>query len=251
MWRARLSWRSPPRLSRWRIVCPLEAGSGATPARRAKAASERTRSLVRPGDDQLRGDDRADAGFVEQFGHERTDVFEDFALELVGLCGRGLDRRASERSDEHVASSSGVREPERRKRLQRRISSSRAVAAARHGAARARSRSHCGVGRARPGGRRRRCGVRAAARAAPPGAVPSVAGSASRPRVPSRAARIASSGRPCRAIDVRCGRCGRPRAPSRRDRRGSESARRRNGQHPRSPRHAAAGVLSAKRSACA
>src|SRR3954447_24720167 len=42
--RARLSWRSPPRLSRWRIVWPLEAGSGATPARRAKGASERTRA---------------------------------------------------------------------------------------------------------------------------------------------------------------------------------------------------------------
>ena len=37
MWRARLSWRSPPRLSRCRIVWPLEAGKGATPARRAKA----------------------------------------------------------------------------------------------------------------------------------------------------------------------------------------------------------------------
>ena len=49
VWRARLSWRSPPRLSRWRIVWPLEAGSGATPASRAKAASERTR----PGCDQV------------------------------------------------------------------------------------------------------------------------------------------------------------------------------------------------------
>lgn len=27
---ARLSWRSPPRLSRWRIVQPLDAGKGAT-----------------------------------------------------------------------------------------------------------------------------------------------------------------------------------------------------------------------------
>ena len=38
-----MSWRSPPRLSRCRVVWPLEAGIGATPARRAKAASERTR----------------------------------------------------------------------------------------------------------------------------------------------------------------------------------------------------------------
>ena len=43
VWRARLSWRSPPRLRRWRVVRPLEAGSGATPASRAKAASEPTR----------------------------------------------------------------------------------------------------------------------------------------------------------------------------------------------------------------
>ena len=33
----------PPRLSRYLVVWPLEAGTGATPARRAKAASERTR----------------------------------------------------------------------------------------------------------------------------------------------------------------------------------------------------------------
>ena len=43
MCRARLSWRSPPRLSRCRVVWPLEAGIGAAPASRAKAASERTR----------------------------------------------------------------------------------------------------------------------------------------------------------------------------------------------------------------
>src|SRR5437870_5577278 len=32
---------------------------------------------VRPGDDQLRGDDRADARLVEQVGHERTYVLND------------------------------------------------------------------------------------------------------------------------------------------------------------------------------
>src|SRR5690242_4112361 len=42
---ARLNWRSPPRLSGCRCVCPLEAGTGATPASRAKQASER--ALVR------------------------------------------------------------------------------------------------------------------------------------------------------------------------------------------------------------
>jgi hypothetical protein len=39
----RLSCRSPPRRSRCRVVWPLEAGTGATPARRAKAAGERSR----------------------------------------------------------------------------------------------------------------------------------------------------------------------------------------------------------------
>ncbi len=43
MCRARLSWRSPERLSRCRTVLPLLAGMGATPARAAKAASLRSR----------------------------------------------------------------------------------------------------------------------------------------------------------------------------------------------------------------
>ena len=64
---ARLSCRSPPRLSRCRLVRPLEAGTGATPASRAKAASERSRPRC---DDQLLGDDRADTRLLEQRGRE-------------------------------------------------------------------------------------------------------------------------------------------------------------------------------------
>src|SRR5512133_1417149 len=41
--RARLSARSPPRLSRWRTVCPLLASRGLAPASAANAASLRTR----------------------------------------------------------------------------------------------------------------------------------------------------------------------------------------------------------------
>lgn len=41
--RARLSWRSPERLRRWRTVWPDEAGIGVTPPRLAKAASLRMR----------------------------------------------------------------------------------------------------------------------------------------------------------------------------------------------------------------
>jgi hypothetical protein len=47
--KARLSWRSPERFSRCRVTCPDEAGIGLTPARAAKAASERRR----PACDQL------------------------------------------------------------------------------------------------------------------------------------------------------------------------------------------------------
>ena len=39
-----LAWRSPPRLSRWRVVLPEEAGMGAAAHRCAQAASERSRS---------------------------------------------------------------------------------------------------------------------------------------------------------------------------------------------------------------
>jgi hypothetical protein len=54
---ARLSCRSPPWSSRWRRTRPEEAGIGAAPARRAKAASERKRprcdheTSLRVGDD--------------------------------------------------------------------------------------------------------------------------------------------------------------------------------------------------------
>ena len=41
--RARLSWRSPPRLRRWRTVWPEEAGIGAEPPGMANAASVRRR----------------------------------------------------------------------------------------------------------------------------------------------------------------------------------------------------------------
>ena len=39
VWIARLSARSPPRLSRWRTVRPLLAGNGLAPASAANAAS--------------------------------------------------------------------------------------------------------------------------------------------------------------------------------------------------------------------
>ena len=43
MWMALLSARSPPLLSRWRVVWPLDASIGLAPASVAKAASLRQR----------------------------------------------------------------------------------------------------------------------------------------------------------------------------------------------------------------
>lgn len=39
----------------------------------------------------MSGDDRADAGLVEELGDERPDVLEDLALERFGFGGGGLD----------------------------------------------------------------------------------------------------------------------------------------------------------------
>ena len=47
-WRAALAWRLPPRFSLWRLVLPLEAGTGQAPHILANAASERMRSGLSP-----------------------------------------------------------------------------------------------------------------------------------------------------------------------------------------------------------
>ena len=47
------------------------------------------------------GDDRADAGLVEQLGHERPHVANDLALELVRLLGRGFDPACERAEHEH------------------------------------------------------------------------------------------------------------------------------------------------------
>ena len=57
-------------------------------------------SPMRPGDDRLRGDDRADAGFVEQLWREGAHVYEDLAFELVGLGGRRLNPSCEAAQDE-------------------------------------------------------------------------------------------------------------------------------------------------------
>jgi hypothetical protein len=46
---------------------------------------------MRPGDEHIRGDDRADARLVEQLRCERLDVAGDLVLELCGFHGRSFD----------------------------------------------------------------------------------------------------------------------------------------------------------------
>ena len=46
--RAALAWRSPPRLSRQRVIFPDDASMGATPQRCAHAGSDRRRSGLSP-----------------------------------------------------------------------------------------------------------------------------------------------------------------------------------------------------------
>src|SRR5215218_6368332 len=86
--RARLSWRLPARLSRWRCWRPEETSSGATPACMASWASLRKRSMPATSPDQLGGGQRAAARQREQLRrlapHERLDL----ALEPVGLAGQ-------------------------------------------------------------------------------------------------------------------------------------------------------------------
>ena len=43
-----MTWRSPPRFRRYRLVLPEDAGIGVTPHRAAKAASEWSRSGLLP-----------------------------------------------------------------------------------------------------------------------------------------------------------------------------------------------------------
>jgi hypothetical protein len=89
MWIARLSWRFPPRCSRWRWVLPLEAGIGAVPAWRAKCPSV-SESLSAGGvADDDRGGHRPAPGLLKQLGGvgvdqagERGEQFAFLAADL-------------------------------------------------------------------------------------------------------------------------------------------------------------------------
>ncbi len=95
--------------------------------------------VVRPGDDQLRGDDRADAWLVEELGHERADVVEDLALE------RRRPRRSRPRSAARASAARGRRELVGCARARSGGSGCSGGAARRPAAAAARARSSSGA----------------------------------------------------------------------------------------------------------
>ena len=82
-----MSWRSP--LRRWRTVWRLKRGGDAREVGEGGLGAQP--AAVRPGDEQLRGDDRADARLVEQRGRECAYVGEDLPFELGRFCGCCLD----------------------------------------------------------------------------------------------------------------------------------------------------------------
>jgi len=89
MCRARLSWRSPPRCSRWRLVLPELAGIGAVPAWRDEARVGREPLGAGGVADDDRGGDRAAAMLGEQLRavslDQRLELGEQLAFLVVDL----------------------------------------------------------------------------------------------------------------------------------------------------------------------
>ena len=92
--RARLSWRSPPRSSRWRTTFPELAGIGAAPASRARPPRSGA-GRGRPGDQDCCGADRADARSGEQLRGRVFDAPSELALELPASLPSCLTRSAA------------------------------------------------------------------------------------------------------------------------------------------------------------
>ena len=137
MWRARLSWRSPPRLRRWRVVLPLDAGTGATPARRAKQASERSRPWCDQATISCAATIGPTPGSSSSAGARACTWLRISCSSSPASWVAALILRARLRKTSRVASSSAV-VLERRRRLQR--SSSLPV-----GSSRSSSRSRSGA----------------------------------------------------------------------------------------------------------
>ena len=89
--RAWLAWRSPPRLRRWRVVCPLEAWMGLAPQRAAKDASLWRRwGVVAGGDEECGGCVGSDAVGGEQGGVGGSAQGAEFAVEGGDLSAERL-----------------------------------------------------------------------------------------------------------------------------------------------------------------
>ena len=83
---ALLAARSPPRLSRCRIVLPDDAGTGLTPQSAAKLASDRSRSGLSPAvSSKLRGADVPDGVPSDEVGCEFVDDGADHRVEIGDL----------------------------------------------------------------------------------------------------------------------------------------------------------------------
>lgn len=83
MWRALLSWRSPPRSRRWRWRRPDETGIGATPAKAGEVAVAGKPLRASGVPDQDRRGDRPAAGLGEQARAVAAHLRGQLALELV------------------------------------------------------------------------------------------------------------------------------------------------------------------------
>jgi hypothetical protein len=99
-WRARvmammcsawLSWRSPPRSSRWRSRWPEEHGIGAVPVWRAKLASVRNRSAPAVWPIRTAAVSAPQPVSASSCGHLRLDHGEQLALERFALAGQDAD----------------------------------------------------------------------------------------------------------------------------------------------------------------
>ncbi len=84
---ARLSCRSPPRLRRWRVVRPEEAGIAGGAGEGGERGFAGGVCRVRPADQDLAGAGRADAGQLHQLGLDLGDQARDLAFEIVGFGG--------------------------------------------------------------------------------------------------------------------------------------------------------------------
>ena len=99
-----LAWRSPPRLSRFRLTLPEEAGIGATPHRCAHELSLRSRSGWSPAAiSSSVGGVRADAVQAEQARRAGSDQRADQLIQAVQLGAGNWARRPSSRSATRVA----------------------------------------------------------------------------------------------------------------------------------------------------